>query len=96
MMYTYKIDRVTPTTAISGSTKYRRMLERGFAGMGLMAKVIGEAYQYHELSTSELKREQAEGLRRRKAMRAFDEIRPNDLTTDQLEAIAAIAQATAK
>jgi hypothetical protein len=98
IMYTYKIDRVTPTTAISGNTKYRRMLTKGWHGCGLSARVVGE-YDYHDLATPELKKEQAEGLRRRKAMRAFDEIRPNDLTTDQLEAIAAIsaiAQATAK
>ena len=95
ILHTHKIDRVTPTTAISGGTKYRRMLEKGWGSKGLVARLIGE-YDYHDLATPELKKEQAEGLRRRKAERAFDAILSKDLTTDQLEAIVKIAISATK
>jgi hypothetical protein len=92
----HPITRVTAHFAFSDNyTKYQRQLRTKYAGRhtgALEARVAGGGYEYHELITDAIRDEMQKGQAHRSALARCRGIDFKRLTTEQLEAIAAIVE----
>ena len=92
----HPITRVTAHFAFSGNdTKYQRQLRTKYVGRytgSLEARVAGGGYEYHDLMTDAIRDEMKQGQARRDALARCRDIDFKRLTTEQLEAIAAIVE----
>lgn len=91
----HRITRVTAHFAFAGEyTKYKRQLQTAalYRSGELEARVAGGGYEHHELMTDALRDTIAKAQARKSALARCRDIDFKKLTTEQLEAIAAIVE----